>query len=334
MTQLFRPPHAARAHELPEGFGEAPPALSFVIPAFNEEGAIAETLRRVAEKAASLGLPAEIILVVDGGEDQTFAVAERTRLAIPLVLLRLSRNFGKEQAIMAGLRKSAGAAVIILDADLQEPLSAIDDMLARHREGYETAYAVRADRKDESLAKQALTKAFYRILSFGSETPIPPDARDFRLMDRKVVDALCALPERNRFMKGLYGWVGFRSIAIPVEIAPRQSGRSKFGLARLFRLGLTGLTAFTDWPLRIWTLIGMGIAVLSMLYGGLLAVETLFWGRDVAGWSTLAVAIFFLGGLQLISIGVLGEYLARVFSEVKGRPGYVVAETRRIGPKR
>ena len=333
MTQLFRP-YAARVHEIPEGFGEPPPTLSFVIPAFNEEGAIAETLRRVAEKAASLGLPAEIILVVDGGEDQTFAVAERTRLAIPLVLLRLSRNFGKEQAIMAGLRKSTGAAVIILDADLQEPLSAIDDMLARHREGYETAYAVRADRKDESLAKQALTKAFYRILSFGSETPIPPDARDFRLMDRKVVDALCALPERNRFMKGLYGWVGFRSIAIPVEIAPRQSGRSKFGLARLFRLGLTGLTAFTDWPLRIWTLIGMGIAVLSMLYGGLLAVETLFWGRDVAGWSTLAVAIFFLGGLQLISIGVLGEYLARVFSEVKGRPGYVVAETRRIGPRR
>jgi glycosyltransferase involved in cell wall biosynthesis len=227
---------------------------------------------------------------------------------------------------MAGLRHSSGKAVVILDADLQEPLRYVDMMLGHYRDGYEVVYAVRAHRDDESWIKRRFTAAFYRILNIGSEVPMPAGARDFRLMDRKVVDALCALPERNRFMKGLYAWVGFRALAIPVELQPRGGGSTKFGFRRLLKLGITGLTAFTDWPLRMWTGVGMVIAALSILYGLYLATRTMLFGHDVAGWSTLAVAAFFFSGVQLMSIGVLGEYMARVFNEVKGRPGYLIAD--------
>lgn len=302
------------------------PELSFVIPAFNEADNIVETLIRVSEKAEVLVRSAEIIVVDDGSHDLTLKNARTVSVPTPVSILRLSRNFGKEQAIMAGLQRATGKAVVILDADLQEPLRYVNVMLERYREGYEMVYAVRAHRDDESRAKRVFARIFYTLLNRGSDAEIPADARDFRLLDRKVVDALCALPERNRFMKGLYGWVGFRSVAVPVEIEKRLNGTSKFGFPRLFKLALTGITAFTDWPLRIWTSIGMTLATMSILYGVWLAIRTMIWGHELPGWSTLAVAIFFLGGIQLISIGVLGEYLARVFLEVKGRPGFLVAE--------
>lgn len=302
------------------------PELSFVIPAHNEVGNIARTLDRVTAEARRLVASHEIIVVDDGSTDATFEAARRAGAQMPLRALRLSRNFGKEQAIMAGLQASRGKAVVILDADLQEPLHHLETMLTHRRAGYEMVYAVRAHRADESRAKRLFARVFYKLLNLGAETPIPADARDFRLMDRRVVDALCALPERNRFMKGLYGWVGFRSVAVPIELERRQSGTSKFGFRGLLRLGLTGMTSFTDWPLRVWTGIGFAIAALSILYGLWIAIRTLVFGADVPGWSTLSVAIFLLGGVQLISIGVLGEYLARVFTEVKGRPGYIVAE--------
>ncbi len=302
------------------------PDLSFVIPAFNEEANIAETIRRVEAEAARLVPAHEILIIDDGSRDQTFEAARAMVREAPVRVIRLSRNFGKEQAIMAGLERACGGAVVILDADLQEPLSYLETMLEHRREGYEMVYAVRAHRTDEPVLKRVLTKWFYRMISIGAEVAIPPDARDFRLMDRRVVDALIALPERNRFMKGLYGWVGFRAKAIPIELERRQAGTSKFGFRGLLRLGITGLTSFTDWPLRVWTALGMGIAVLSILYGIWILVKTLIFGIDVPGWSTLAVAVFLLGGVQLISIGVLGEYLARVFTEVKGRPGFIVAE--------
>jgi polyisoprenyl-phosphate glycosyltransferase len=304
----------------------AQPDLSFVIPAFNEAGNISETLRRVHAEAGQLVDSHEILVIDDGSSDNTFEEARQLCSGMPLRVIRLSRNFGKEQAIMAGLERSRGAAVVIMDADLQEPLHHVKTMLEYRRAGYEMVYAVRAHRTDESWLKRALTHGFYKLLSIGSEVDIPPDARDFRLMDRRVVQSLCALPERNRFMKGLYGWVGFRSIAIPVELEKRQSGTSKFGFRGLMRLGLTGLTSFTSWPLRVWAGLGMVIAVLSIFYGIWIAIKTLIFGIDVPGWSTLAVAVFLLGGVQLISIGVLGEYLARVFTEVKGRPGFIVAE--------
>ncbi len=312
------------------GFSQVPaavPELSFVIPAFNEEANIAETIRRVHQEARRLASSHEIIVVDDGSSDGTFQNADSAGRTLPLRALRLSRNFGKEQAIMAGLEASKGAAVVVLDADLQEPLHYVADMLQRRKEGFEVVYAVRAHRDDEPRLKKLLTSIFYKLLNLGTEAEIPADARDFRLMDRRVVDALCALPERNRFMKGLYGWVGFRSIAIPVELDRRAGGTSKFGFRGLLKLGLTGLTSFTNWPLRVWTVVGMTIAMFSILYGAWIATRTLIYGVDVPGWSTLVVAIFLLGGIQLISIGVLGEYLARVFTEVKGRPGFIVAET-------
>lgn len=228
---------------------------------------------------------------------------------------------------MAGLEASTGAGVVILDADLQEPLCHLATMLQHRAEGFEVVYAVRAHRDDEPYLKRLFTRVFYKLLNMGSEADIPPDARDFRLMDRRVVDGLCNLPERNRFMKGLYAWVGFRSKAIPIELAQRAGGTSKFGFRGLLKLGLTGVTSFTSWPLRVWTLIGMSVAALSILYGLWIAAKTMIFGIDVPGWSTLAVAVFLLGGVQLISIGVLGEYLARVFTEVKGRPGFIIAET-------
>tara|TARA_R110002110_G_scaffold380702_1_gene591549 strand:- start:5195 stop:6190 length:996 start_codon:yes stop_codon:yes gene_type:complete len=303
------------------------PDLSFVIPAFNEEENIAETIRRVDEEARNLVGSHEIIVVDDGSADRTFESARGIAGDVPLRVLRLSRNFGKEQAIMAGLEASTGGAVVILDADLQEPLCHIATMLRHRAEGFEVIYAVRAHREDEPYLKRLFTRAFYKLLNLGSEADIPADARDFRLMDRRVVDALCDLPERNRFMKGLYGWVGFRSKAIPIELEQRTNGTSKFGFSGLLKLGLTGMTSFTSWPLRVWTLVGMSVAAMSILYGFWIAAKTLIFGIDVPGWSTLAVAVFLLGGVQLISIGVLGEYLARVFTEVKGRPGFIVAET-------
>lgn len=302
------------------------PELSFVIPAFNEAGNISKTIERVDATARKLVDSFEIIIVDDGSVDDTFEEVKALAITYPVRALRLSRNFGKEQAIMAGLEKSIGAAVVILDADLQEPLCHLETMLNHRAEGFEMVYAVRAQRYDETWRKRAFTRAFYVLLNSGSETAIPANARDFRLMDRRVVDALCALPERNRFMKGLYGWVGFRTKAISIDLDRREAGISKFGFRGLFKLGLTGLTSFTAWPLRVWTSIGMTIAACSILYGLWVAIRTLVFGIDVPGWSTVVVAVTLLGGVQLISIGVLGEYLARVFTEVKGRPGFIIAE--------
>lgn len=310
------------------------PALSFVVPAYNEEHNIAETVRRIDREARRLVSSHEIIVVDDGSSDGTFERAKDSAIHLSLRIIRLSRNFGKEQAIMAGLRASKGAAVVILDADLQEPLRNLETMLAHRAEGYEMIYAIRAHRADETRAKRLFTSLFYKLLNLGAEAPIPAGARDFRLMDRRVVDALCALPERNRFMKGLYGWVGFRTKSIPIELDRRQGGKSKFGFRSLLRLGLTGMTSFTTWPLRVWTSIGFAIAALSILYALWIMLRTLVFGVDIPGWSTLTVAIFLLGGVQLISIGVLGEYLARVFTEVKGRPGYIVAEIREAADMR
>jgi len=316
----------ARVLNIPKPKQQPLPQLSFVIPAYNEEDNIAETIQRVQTEATRLRIPHEILVVDDGSKDDTLARAKSMCASAPVRTLRLSRNFGKEQAIMAGLTHAQGAAVIILDADLQEPLSHLETMISHHKDGYEMVYATRAHRDDEPLSKRVFTGMFYRLMSFGSDIHIPRDARDFRLMDRCVVDALCALPERDRFMKGLYGWVGFKSIAVPIELEKRQYGRSKFGLAGLFKLAVTGLTSFTSWPLRVWTVLGTSVALMSIFYGIWIAVRTMLFGVDVPGWSTLVVATSLLGGVQLISIGVLGEYLSRVFTEVKGRPGFIVAE--------
>ncbi|MDA7965604.1 glycosyltransferase family 2 protein [Ruegeria sp.] len=323
---MTMPEHACFRPLNPITIVDLRPDLSFVIPAFNEEENLRNTLLDVADEAVRLNKTYEIIVVDDGSSDRTYEQAIALSRDLPVVAVRLSRNFGKEQAMSAGLSRTRGNAVVILDADLQEPISTLGQMIERFEQGYDVVYAVRAHRDDESALKRVLTGGFYKLLCLGSECDIPPDARDYRIMDRKVVDALLALPERNKFMKGLFSWVGFKSCAVPIELRPRQAGTTKFGLRRLFRLALTGLTSFSTWPLRIWTVIGFFIAVLSMLFSFWIVLKTLVWGVDVPGFATITAAICFLGGLQLLSIGVIGEYLSRVFSEVKQRPGYIVSE--------
>jgi len=307
--------------------GSLPVELSFVIPAYNEQDNIIETIHRVVTEAERLVSSFELILVDDGSSDNTCELIKSKIASFQcLRLIRFSRNFGKEHAIMAGLERSSGNAVVILDADPQEPLSYLESMLKYRDEGYEMVYAVRASRVDESLRKRLFTKLFYNLLNYGADSIIPANARDFRLMDRRVVDAICSLPERNRFMKGLFGWVGFRTKEISIHLERRAAGESKFGFKNLFKLGLTAITAFTAWPLRVWTAIGVFVATLSILFGAWVILRTFLFGVDLPGWASLVVAISFLGGIQLISIGVLGEYIARIFVEVKGRPSFIIAE--------
>jgi len=304
---------------------DAAPCLSFIVPCFNEEMSVGATITQVSAEAVRLGRSFEIVVVDDGSRDRTVSIAQAMMDRYPVRILQLSRNFGKEQAISAGLEAARGEATVILDADLQEPISYLETLLEHWEGGYDMVYAVRAHRNDEPRSKRIAARAFYALLDRLTSVRIPPDARDFRLMDRKVVDALIALPERNRFMKGLYSWVGFRTKEIAIELNPRAGGVSKFGTRQLVNLALTGLTSFSDLPLRVWSGIGFVMAAFSIFYGAWIAVDTLIWGIDVPGWATLATAIFFLGGVQLISVGVLGEYVGRIFDEVKGRPGHIVA---------
>ncbi|WP_420547985.1 glycosyltransferase family 2 protein [Curvivirga sp.] len=308
--------------------------LSFIVPAYNESKTIEATIIQIADEMAVLDRSFEILVVDDGSCDDTFHVAVKADVKAVVRVIRLSRNFGKENAISAGLEHCIGDAVFILDADLQEPISYMHEMLDLYDQGYEMIYAVRKDREDESKLKRFFVEIFYKMLRMGSDVNIPEDARDFRLMDRKVVDSILALPERNRFMKGLFAWVGFRSIPIYINMKPRQFGRSKFGLKSLSKLALTALTSFTNLPLRIWAVIGTSLASLSLLYGSWILVKTLFTGADIPGFATLSVAIFFIGGVQLISLGTIGEYLARVFAEVKSRPLYIVAEEQKNTPSK
>jgi polyisoprenyl-phosphate glycosyltransferase len=301
-------------------------SISCVIPAFNEGDGITEFLRELHEVLHTFAERVEIIVVNDGSRDHTAAAVAAIAESLSLTLLDLSRNFGKEAAITAGLARGRGDVVLIIDADGQEPLSMIGPMLERWRDGCDMVYAVRDGRADERWLKRMGAGFFYSLLTRGGETPIPPDARDFRIMDRRVVDALNRLPERNRFMKGLFAWVGFKTCAVPVKIEARKGGRSSFGFSQLSRLALTGITSFTNVPLRIWGAIGVVISLLAFAYGTYIALRTLFFGVDIPGFATLAVSIMFFAGIQLISIGVIGEYLSRVFDEVKQRPVYLVAD--------
>jgi polyisoprenyl-phosphate glycosyltransferase len=240
--------------------------------------------------------------------------------------LGLSRNFGKEAALSAGLEHAQGQVVVMLDADGQHPLELLPQMLAGWRAGADAVCAVRKSRADESWLKRLGTGLFYRIVNAGSPVDIPADAGDFRLMDRRVVNALLALPERNRFLKGLYAWVGFRTEFIRYTPAPRASGHSSFSLTRLIGLALTGVTAFSNLPLRLWSGLGATVAVCAIGYGGWIIVDHLVNGNPVPGWPTVVVSLMFFSGVQLLSIGILGEYVGRIFTEVKRRPIYLVRE--------
>ncbi len=309
----------------------AAPILSLIAPVKDEEEAIDPFVARVAPILDGLFPdpgpdPAwEILFVDDGSEDNTLAAILRAHQRDPRIrAVSLSRNFGKEAALTAGLDFAAGDAVIPIDVDLQDPPEVIGAMLAKWRDGYEVVYGVRTNRAADSLPKRLTADLYYRAHNYLSSDKIPEHAGDFRLLDRSVVEIIRAMPERNRFMKGLFAWSGFRQAAVDYERAPRNVGKTKFRYWKLWTLALDGLTSASTMPLRIWSYIGVGIAFFTLLFAVWVVVKTVLFGSDVAGYPSLMVAILFFGGLQLISLGVLGEYVGRILIETKRRPLYVV----------
>jgi glycosyltransferase involved in cell wall biosynthesis len=312
-----------------EGMPSRVPALlSVVIPLYNESGSLSALHRRLG--AVLDRLPAgrsEIVFVDDGSRDATFAeVAALQAGDRRLRAIRFARNFGKEAAMAAGLRAARGDVVVLMDGDLQHPPELIADMLACWRGGAQMVTAVRRSRATDPWLRRQLSRAFYRLFERVSEVSLAEGGGDFRLFDRVVVDAINSLPERTRFMKGITSWVGFRQQEIEFEPAERESGSSAWSLLRLMRYAIDGLSAFSTLPLRVWSLLGLVLATLSVLYGGWLTLRTLIWGIDVPGYASIMVAVLFLSGIQLISLGVLGEYIGRIFTEVKMRPMYLVAD--------
>ena len=307
--------------------------ISVVLPAHNEAASLPLVVEAVTTELRRLDITAEIIVIDDGSTDATRTAMMPLAAANPqLRYVRFSRNFGKEAAISAGLALARGAAVVIMDSDGQHPASMLAKFIEHWRAGSEIVYASYTKRADPPWLR-LFKRFYYRMMRAGGSVSLPPGAGDFRLLDRKVVDVINALPERNRFMKGLYGWVGFKSDNVPYDVAPRIAGRSRYSLRRLISLGLTGLTSFSVVPLRLVSVAGVFVSAASVVYGCFLIAEHLFGGTQIPpGWSTLAVGMMFLSGLQLLCLGVIGEYLGRIFQEVKARPLYVVAEDSRAAP--
>jgi len=300
------------------------PTVSCVVPCRNEAANLALLLPLLADTLRECCLQWEVILVDDGSTDGTGKLVSQWSAVSGFRGLQLSRNFGKEAALTAGLAAAHGDVVVMLDADLQHSPSLIPAMVQRWQSGADVVYAVRENRRDEGFLKRIGARGFYKLLNMADRFEVPAGAGDFRLMDRRAVDALLALPERNRFMKGLYAWVGFHAVALPYMPAERSHGRSHFSLLRLLRMSLDGLTAFTTWPLRAVSIVGIVLSLLGFLYGGYLSVSYLLYGHAVSGWTTIVVSLLLFLGVQMISIGILGEYIGRIFEEVKARPLYVV----------
>lgn len=301
--------------------------LTVVIPAHNEEHTLAELFRRLCAVLDTLPVTADILFVDDGSRDRGFMIMRELATRDGRVaVLRLSRNFGKEAAMAAGLDHAQGEAVVVMDADLQHPPELIADFVRHWRAGCDVVYARRAARRDETLIKKLGTRWFYRLTRRWSDIAIPPDASDYKLYSARAVAALRRLREHHRFLKGMSAWIGYRQIAVPYEPAPRHAGTSTWNYRKLWRFAVEGLTAFSTAPLRIATWFGFWVAAAAFLFGAWIVAKTLLYGDHVQGFPTLAVLVAFLGGVQLLSLGILGEYLARVFSETKNRPLYLVEE--------
>lgn len=308
------------------------PRISCVIPAYNEALNLPLVLPEICKQLQVMTDQFEIIVINDGSRDNTAEVAIALAARYPeIVVLDLSRNFGKEAAMTAGLEAASGDVVALMDGDGQHPASLLPAMLAKWQEGLDIVYAIRRTRNDQSSLHAVLAGWFYRLVNWGSRVEIPADAGDFRLMDKRVVDALKALPERNRFMKGLYAWVGFSSMALDYEPLPRQEGKSSFGLRGAFNLALTGMLAFSTVPLRLLTVSGLFLALASMLYIGWVMLEYFYWGIKVPGYATLVVSIMFFSGIQLLALGIMSEYVGRIYDEVKRRPLYLLKQRTGLG---
>lgn len=301
--------------------------ISLVIPVHNEERALEPLLQRIDRVFKAEAVTLDLVFINDGSTDATLDRLLMLQRSDPRIrILDLSRNFGKEAALTAGLVHARGAAVIPLDADLQDPPEIIPAMLTKWREGYEVVLGRRVDRSSDSWLKRQTAFWFYRIHNGLSDLKLPENVGDFRLMDRKVIDALQQLPESHRFMKGLFAWLGFRTAYVDYSRAERVAGKTKFSGWKLWNLALEGITGFSTVPLRIWTYFGLLVAACSVVFALFIVVRVLVQGVDVPGYASLMVAIAFLGGLQLTGIGILGEYLGRTYLETKRRPVYVIRQ--------
>lgn len=307
----------------------AKPTISIIVPCHNEAQSLKKFMRAtnaVLETITDVSF--ELVFIDDGSTDATLATLMAFAEGDPRIsILELSRNFGKEAALTAGIDFASGDAVIPLDADLQDPPAVIPALVEKWREGYEVVLAQRVNRNTDSFLKRVTAHLFYRLHNKLAAHAIPENVGDFRLMDRKVIDALKRFRERGRFMKGLFAWVGFRTATVEYERAPRIADVSKFGFWRLWNFAIEGITGFSTLPLRVWTYFGFIVSLCAFIYGVFMLVRTLLYGNDVPGYASLMVSVMFLGGLQLMGLGVIGEYIGRVHQESKGRPIYIVRRT-------
>lgn len=301
------------------------PSLAIIFPVHNEEQSVEVFMAALDAALAGIDLDHCVLFVDDGSRDGTAAAIRRlAEQGGPVSLLRLSRNFGKEAALTAGLDAVDADAVVVMDVDLQDPPDLIPEFIRMWREGYHVVYGARRSRGGDGYFKRLTSFGFYSTFNALSPMQIPPDAGDFRLMDRRVVEAVRQLPERERFMKGLFAWVGFRHIAVPYDRGGRAQGTSKWNYVRLFRFAIDGITSFSSLPLTIWTAVGFLIAMLSGIAGLFILGRTMIYGIDAPGYASTLLVILFLGGIQLLGLGIIGEYLGRVYREVKRRPIYIV----------
>lgn len=304
------------------------PVLSIVAPAYNEERNLPQFLAAIVPVLESIGEPFEIVFVNDGSRDNTLgllaAAASQDRR---IKVVGLARNFGKDIALTAGLQHASGQAVIPIDCDLQHPVELIPEFVAKWREGYDMVLGVRSKRDEEGVIRRSLSRAYYRVMRMMTSVEIPPNAGDFRLIDRKIIDVINQMPERHRFMKGIFAWPGFKVAAIEFQANVRANDtRSSWSFFKLWRFALDGLFSFSTAPLKMWTYIGMLVALGSLIYLAVTLVQKFLFGIDVPGYASLLVLLLFFNALSMISNGIQGEYIARIFEEVKGRPLYVVGK--------
>lgn len=301
--------------------------ISIIVPVYNEQESIAPFLEKILEILPKTGEEFELLFVNDGSSDNTFAVIkEAATKENNIRIIDLSRNFGKEAALTAGLDLASGDVVIPIDVDLQDPPELILDFIAKWREGYDVVNGVRVDRSTDTALKRNSSKGFYRLFNRLSQTALPENVGDFRLMDRQVIEAIKRMPERNRFMKGIFAWVGFKTCEIPYVRPQRVAGTTSWNYWKLWNFALDGMFGYSTAPLRIWTYAGFLLALLSILYGLFIIIKTIVFGIDVPGYASLISVILFLSGIQIISLGVIGEYIGRIFLEVKKRPVYLIRE--------
>ena len=309
--------------------GTTKPLLSVIVPVKDEEQSVlpfVERVSRILDKAC--GRDWEILFIDDGSSDTTLAAVTAAHQRDPRVrALSLSRNFGKEAALSAGLDHARGRTVVPMDVDMQDPPEVLPEMLAKWREGFDMVFGVRRCRAADTVAKRWTAGLYYRAHNALTSDKIPENAGDFRLLDRKVVDVIKAMPERNRFMKGLFAWAGFRQAAVEYDRAERTTGETKFNYWKLWTLALDGITSASTVPLRMWSYVGASIALVALAYAAFIVSRTLIFGNAVPGYASIMVSLLFLGGMQLLSLGILGEYVGRILTETKQRPLYVVRGT-------